>query len=45
MIIDLQHTLFNITLGDKLYLAPIGPNPQHVLDIATGNTLIKFRYT
>jgi hypothetical protein len=35
---DLQHTLFYITFGEKLYLAPIGPNLQNVLDIATGNT-------
>ena len=33
---DLQHALFGITLSGKLHLAPINPNPQHVLDIATG---------
>lgn len=33
---DLQHALFGLTLAGKLYLAPIGPNPQHVLDIGTG---------
>jgi len=33
---DLQHMLFMVTLDGKLHLAPIGPNPQNVLDIATG---------
>lgn len=36
--VDLQHALFRITLAGKLYLAPIGPNPHHVLDIGTGET-------
>ena len=33
---DLQHALMGVTLEGKLHLAPIGPNPQHVLDVATG---------
>jgi hypothetical protein len=33
---ELQHTLFCVTFGQKLYLAPIGPNIHNVLDIATG---------
>lgn len=35
--IELQHTLFGVTLRGKLYLAPIEDNPEHVLDIATGD--------
>ncbi|KAE9365680.1 S-adenosyl-L-methionine-dependent methyltransferase [Stipitochalara longipes BDJ] len=34
--LDLQHTLFRVTLVGKLHLAPIGPECHHVLDIATG---------
>jgi hypothetical protein len=33
---DLQHALFLFTTHGKLYLAPIGDNPQNVLDMATG---------
>jgi hypothetical protein len=28
--------MWKITLNDKLHLAPIGPEPQEVLDIGTG---------
>jgi hypothetical protein len=35
MTTDLQHAVFGMSLG-KLHLAPIGPTPQNVLDIATG---------
>jgi hypothetical protein len=34
--LDLQNHLFSLTLEGRLSLAPIGPNPQHVLDIGTG---------
>lgn len=34
--LDMQHKMWSITLDEKLHLAPIGPNPQNVLDIATG---------
>ena len=33
---DLQHHLFLLTLDDQLFLAPIGNNLQHVLDVGTG---------
>ena len=33
--LDLSHHMFKITMGDKLYLAPIG-KPATVLDIGTG---------
>ena len=33
---DLQHALFGLSLEGNLHLAPIGPNPQNVLDFATG---------
>ncbi|KAM5344006.1 hypothetical protein ACJ41O_012543 [Fusarium nematophilum] len=33
---DLIHELFRIVLGGKLYEAPIGNNPQSVLDIGCG---------
>jgi ubiquinone/menaquinone biosynthesis C-methylase UbiE len=32
----MQHKMWSITLDGKLHLAPIGPNPQNVLDIGTG---------
>ncbi|ORY65491.1 S-adenosyl-L-methionine-dependent methyltransferase [Pseudomassariella vexata] len=34
--LDFQHAAFTILLGDRLTLAPIPKNPQHVLDVATG---------
>ncbi|KAK7985196.1 S-adenosyl-L-methionine-dependent methyltransferase [Apiospora saccharicola] len=34
---DLQHKMWEITLDGNLHLAPIGPSPQYVLDIATGS--------
>jgi ubiquinone/menaquinone biosynthesis C-methylase UbiE len=34
--LDLQHHLCVILLDGRLQLAPIGPNPQNVLDVGTG---------
>ncbi|RDW60316.1 hypothetical protein BP5796_11922 [Coleophoma crateriformis] len=34
--LDMQHQLWLMTLSDKLHLAPIKPNPNHILDIGTG---------
>lgn len=34
--LDLAHNLYLLTLGGKLFLAPIGDNPQSVLDVGTG---------
>lgn len=34
--LDIAHHLFLMTLGDRLFLAPIGDNPQNVLDVGTG---------
>ncbi|KAF1812195.1 S-adenosyl-L-methionine-dependent methyltransferase [Eremomyces bilateralis CBS 781.70] len=34
--LDLQHHLFQLTLDGKLFLAPVGPDPHHILDIGTG---------
>jgi hypothetical protein len=39
IVTDLQHTLFKITLDEKLHLAPIKPNPQNVLDVGTGEEI------
>jgi len=33
---DLQHRKYELTIGDKHFLAPIGPAPQRILDLATG---------
>jgi hypothetical protein len=41
---DLQHALFVMTLAGNLYLAPIGPNPQYVLDIGTGKMQCQVSY-
>lgn len=35
--IDLKHRLYTILLGERLFLAPIGENPQRVLDLGTGS--------
>jgi SAM-dependent methyltransferase len=34
---DLQHRKFNLLLGDRLHLAPIGESPQKLLDLGTGS--------
>lgn len=34
--LDIAHHLFLMTMGDRLFLAPIGDNPQNVLDVGTG---------
>ncbi|KAL1962671.1 hypothetical protein VTN77DRAFT_9305 [Rasamsonia byssochlamydoides] len=34
--IDLLHHIYLLMLGGRLYLAPIGNNPQRVLDLGTG---------
>ncbi|KAH6888676.1 S-adenosyl-L-methionine-dependent methyltransferase [Thelonectria olida] len=34
--LDLTHHMLYIALDDKLFLAPIGENPQRVIDIGTG---------
>jgi len=34
--LDLQHHLLLVLLENRLQLAPIGPNPQNVLDVGTG---------
>jgi hypothetical protein len=31
-----SHHMLTLLLDNKLFLAPIGPSPQHVLDIGTG---------
>ena len=33
---DLVHHIYRLVLGGKLYPAPIGDNPQRVLDLGTG---------
>jgi 16S rRNA G527 N7-methylase RsmG len=33
----MQHKMWEITLDDKLHLAPIDPSLEQVLDIGTGN--------
>lgn len=34
--LDLFHHIFNLSLDGNLFLAPISPNPQRVLDLGTG---------
>ena len=34
--LDLKHHVFKLILGGKLFSAPIGSNPQRILDIGTG---------
>jgi hypothetical protein len=33
---DMQHRKYELLLGDKHFLAPIGPTPQRILDLGTG---------
>ncbi|KAF2143923.1 uncharacterized protein K452DRAFT_285963 [Aplosporella prunicola CBS 121167] len=33
---DMKHAMFLAACGDKLHYAPIGPNPNRVIDIGTG---------
>jgi SAM-dependent methyltransferase len=33
---DLQHRKYEMVIGDKHFLAPIGPTPQRILDLGTG---------
>ena len=34
--LDLQHHKYALVLNNKHFLAPIGPNPQRILDLGTG---------
>lgn len=34
--LDICHHICNLTMDGKLFLAPIGPSPQRVLDVGTG---------
>jgi SAM-dependent methyltransferase len=34
--LDLQHRKYELVIGDKHFLAPIGPTPQRILDLGTG---------
>lgn len=34
--LDLYHHIFNVLLGGKLYVAPLGANIKRILDIGTG---------
>ncbi len=34
--IDMEHEKYFLLLDEKRYLAPIGPNPQQILDLGTG---------
>lgn len=33
---DLQHRKYELVIGEKHFLAPIGPTPQRILDLGTG---------
>jgi hypothetical protein len=35
--IDLKHRLYTLLLNEKHFLAPIGRNPQRILDLGTGS--------
>lgn len=34
--LDIMHHIINLLTDNKLHLAPIGKNPQKILDIGTG---------
>ncbi|RDW85258.1 hypothetical protein BP6252_02848 [Coleophoma cylindrospora] len=33
---DLKHHIFTLILGGRSFVAPVGPNPQRILDVGTG---------
>lgn len=35
--IDLKHRMYGLLMEEKLLLAPIGPNPERILDLGTGS--------
>ena len=35
--IDMKHRMYSMLLDEELFLAPIGPSPQRVLDLGTGS--------
>ncbi len=35
--IDLKHRLYTFLLDEKYFLAPLGKNPQRILDLGTGS--------
>ncbi|PGH14485.1 hypothetical protein AJ79_02978 [Helicocarpus griseus UAMH5409] len=37
--LDIMHRMYSLVIGDRLYLAPIGSNPQRILDLGTGTGL------
>jgi hypothetical protein len=38
--LDLYHHIQTLSLGGELHLAPIGDNPQRILDVGTGTGMI-----
>jgi ubiquinone/menaquinone biosynthesis C-methylase UbiE len=40
----MQHQLWLMTLGNKLSLAPLKREPQHVLDLGTGTGIWAIEY-
>ena len=34
--IDMSHAKYNLVLEQDLFIAPIAPNPQKILDLGTG---------
>jgi hypothetical protein len=41
---DMQHNLWRMTLDNKLSLAPLKREPQHVLDLGTGTGIWAIDY-
>lgn len=40
---DLQHRKYELVIGEKHFLAPIGPSPQRILDLGTGTGMVGFQ--
>jgi ubiquinone/menaquinone biosynthesis C-methylase UbiE len=39
--LDMNHQKYTMLIGDNLFLAPIDPNPQKILDLGTGTGVIR----
>ena len=44
LVLDMQHHIFKVTLGDKLCLSPLSDGAKRVLDLGTGSGIWSIEY-